>query len=319
MNSRTLPVILLLSLAFSPPASGAPEEVRLKGRDLPNCSLRVSPGLLDKAVGIESSLSAGLDRLRDLFDRPPLSGKPQFWLLSDKKELEVVLGHFFRLDANKRAAAVKLGTYRDSENIVLVVDPRTADDWLLRLLYTEHARTLLDATAPSARGLRIGWFYSGSAAYFAWLAAGEQSGHSQERTHRLIFEYYARFFNPDEFLPLQLLEVPADWEGALERKGAPVYAQAVLSVLFLVQKKSPRTPVTILRSYEREEAFSTAFSRGAEMTLKDFEKTLVSELFPEVRKMRGQKEPEAPKKEEPKGESKEEPKGGPTPPAKSEP
>ena len=289
-------LLLAIALGLSSPSS-ARAEVRLKGRELPNCQLRVSPTLVKKAAALETSLSAGLERLWDLFDRPPLTGKPQFWLLADAAEMDAVLLEMFKLPTERRALAVKMGAYRDAENIVMVVDPRTPDDWLLRLVYTEHARTLLDATAPSARGLRIGWFYGGTAAYVAWVAAGEQLGHSQDRTHRLILEYYGRFFNPDEFIPLELLEVPADWEGALGRKGAAVYAQSVLSVLFLAMKKSPRTPVTILRSYEREDAFSTAFSRGAEMSLQEFEKSFFTEFFPEIRKLRGQKAPPTPKKE----------------------
>ena len=303
--TRALPGALLLFLLL-PGAARA--EVRLKGRELPNCKLRVSAALVKKAAAIESSLSAGLDRLRDLFDRPALSGKPQFWLLSDSAEMNTVLQQFFKLPDDLRTKAAKAGAYRDAENVVLVVDPGTSDDWLLRLIYTEHARTLLDATAPSARGLRIGWFYAGASAYFAWLAAGEQLGHNEERTNRLVMEYYSRFFNPDEFLPLQLLEVPADWDGALERKGAQVYAQAVLSILFLAMQKSARTPITILRSYEREDAFSTAFSRGSGLTLKQFEKSIVAELFPMVRRLRDQRATDPPKGEpQPKASEKKAP------------
>ncbi len=280
-----IPALLLAaSFSFSPLAA---ETIKIKRTEYENCIIQTAPGFEARAADIQARMVAGFKRLYSLFENPPLkAGKPSFWLLSSADEMRTVLEQKqFRLKPEEIKEAVRLGAYRDDVNIFVRVDPTIPEDWLLRILYTEYVRSLMDALAPSAMKYRIGWFYAGMSSYLAWMVLGEQDSQARALYEKYIFLYYGRQFHPEQYTPLQLLEVPADWRSALRRNSRAVFSQAVLTYLYLAKQKGPTVGIVILRNFHRETAFQTAFERSTGLKLKAFEKEVSEKLFPQVREL----------------------------------
>ena len=284
IRSIILFIVIIVSFKISP--IGA-EPLRIIKKDLMKCSLRVSPSFEKKSLTMQKHLVDGLTRLNTLFERPPLTRKPVFWLLSNESEMKIVLSREkFKLKPKQIKQALKSRVFRNDVHIAVQLDPATPNDWLLRILFTEYVRTIIDALAPTATSLRIGWFYAGLSTYMAWMVAAEQDGMSQAVFERDIFQYYGRHFNPDKYIPLQLLEVTDDWNSALKKNPAAVYSQSVLAYLYLAKLKGKRIGVLIIKNFDKEDVFGTAFERATGMELKIFEKKLKNNMYEEVRNLK---------------------------------
>ena len=265
-----------------------PAAVRLRRMELGNCDLIAAPGLQRKAEAIKKRLEEGLGRLYTIFEKPALKAAPVYWLLKEEKELETVLADKrFNLKPAQKALALQRGLFRNDRHIVVKLDPIISDDWLLRILFTEYSRNLMDALAPSAKNLRIGWFYAGLSTYMSWMVVAEQDNQNRKIYERYILQYYGRFYTEKGFLPLELLENPADWEAALGRNPQVVFSQAVLAYQYLARLKGPTIGVVILRIFEREDAFNTAFERATLLKLPDFEKKMSEEFYPQLKALQG--------------------------------
>ena len=259
-------------------------QVHITSWEMENITIRAADSLHQKTGNLRFSLESGFGRLYGLFGKPALSKRPVLWLTSEPHEFKAILeDKKLKLKPAVIKKAIKAGLYRDLEHIIMKVDPRTPNDWVLRLVYTELTRNLMDAVTPSARGLRIGWFYAGMSVYMAWMVQAEQDKQSVTVFQNYILNYYGRYFDPKRAIPLELLEVPEDWQQALRSNPNFVYSQAVLAYLHLAQLKGPNVGVLILRIFEKEDAFQTAFERATDLTLKKFESDLKLKLYARIK------------------------------------
>lgn len=281
---------ILIGLGTAGLSSPDAAPLRIKIRVLENGTIRYAPQFETRVAEIAPRLNEGLGRLQTFFEYAAVRERPEFWLLEKQSEMQLILTHpLFGLKKSHLDRALRAGLYRDDRRIVFQLAPDTIDDWMLRVFYTEYARNLIDAVTPSVGEMRIGWLVAGMSSYLSWKIAGEQNGQNRDVYEEYMIRYYARSFDPQKVLPLELLEKPGNWEEQLRRHGSLAYSQAVLTYLHLAGLRHPRIGVSILRNYERDEAFSSAFNRATGMDLKDFEKDFLDNMIPRLRELRGGK------------------------------
>ena len=287
LQKSLIALVSALVLIASGPGTIRAQSAPITVLELRHCNLQFYTSYTEKIESIKNRLDDGLQRLNVLFDKPPLKARPVFWLVSNEEEMKAALAHkSIGLGGEALKAALARRAYRDDVNVIVQMPVGAHDDWLLRILYTEHVRTLADATAPTAQNLRIGWFYAGLSTYLAWMVTAEQDKQSRKVYENYMLKYYGPLFDPDKYIPLELLEVPKDWEAAIQSNPAAAYSQAALTYLYLAKLKGPRVGIMILRNFEKEDAFQTAFERATDLQLKQFERAMIKELYPEIKALR---------------------------------
>lgn len=244
------------------------------------CSLRFSAGLNNRIKEFESPLSTGFSHLRTLFENPQVRTRLVFWILSSDRDVEVVLKEAFHMNEEHIKEITARKTYRDTGNFLIRIDPALPADWLIRLLLSEYARTLMH---PMDSLDNDGWLEAGMAVYSGWMIQAELQGR-QADFESSMQNYYASFFKSAEAKPLADLQNPVKWKEFLSADPAGTLSQAVLSYLYLVKLKGPLAGPAVHRTYQemmrrQSGSFRDAFLRDTGLTLLYFETELKDKYF----------------------------------------
>ncbi len=286
--------LFLVAFGLFPVGLGA-QSVKLYNIQLDGCRLRFSPDLSSRAREMKTALNQGLRRLATLVGSPGIPDGCVFWLVTDEEEMHAVLTEAVGISATKDRdrleQIIHMGIYQDERQVVLRSPAETPLDWQLRLLFSRYAGMLIDATTPYARSHRVGWLYAGLMAYLGWQVAAEIENPliTDADTLRRLYEsqlenYYRGYFDADRARELRDLGEDDSYRRAVLLGPAQVQAQSVLTYLYLTQKAGPLVGVRLLRIYEEDTIFATAFRRATGMELTLFENEMRDRVYPLYRR-----------------------------------
>lgn len=296
--SRRAFAVALLSGAVAWSFGPAPlraQSVKMYNIQLEGCRLRFSPDLADRARQMKRMINQGLRRLASMLESPGIPEGCVFWLVTDEEQMAAVLSEAIGIDPVRQRdlleQTIYRGFYHDEQNVVLRSPPDTPLDWHLRLLFSRYAGMLIDAMTPGARAHRVGWLYAGFTGYLAWQVTAEIDNPLEGDANKLRREfearlesYYRQYFDPDRAPSLRALGEEEGWRRAVRLSPAQVQAQSVLTYLYLGLRTDPLVGVRILRIYESDQIFSSAFRRATGLDLDRFEEELRTRYYPLYRR-----------------------------------
>jgi hypothetical protein len=294
-NQLKMIVIFLAGFTCLSGISAAPQAVksadliasgiRIRKVDISTMDFYTSVSIHNKYSAQFSKIAKGTVNIREVMGNPVNNVKPAFWIVSDNKELEIVLKDGIKENsAGIRKQSSESGVYKNHGNIVMRIDPSVPFEWISRMIFMEYARYLMNSIAPAASAYNIGWFYSGMSAYIGWKAQATAEERSDSDFQNDIRGYYSGFFNSREPLSLKQIENPEDWKKSVSENPVQAFAQSVLIYQYLVMKAGDDAGLNILKLYNSESYFEQAFSRVYKSDLTEFENELREKLYPEVKR-----------------------------------
>ena len=289
MFSIRLFCLLLLSAFCVLPLPA--QSIKMYNIQLDGCRLRFSPDLSGRAREMKAAINSGLRRLAGILESPGIPDGCVFWLVTDEEEMHAVLTEAIGIhpvrQRDRLEQTIYMGFYQDERHVVLRSPATTPLDWHLRLLFSRYAGMLLDSMTPGSNERRVGWLYAGLTGYLAWQVTSEYKnpGMTDGKDNKRLFErrleqYYRQYFNPDRAPSLQALGEEEGWRKAVRLSPAQVQAQSILTYLYLSLKTDPLVGVRLLRIYEEDRIFGTAFKRATGMDLVDFEEEVRTRFYP---------------------------------------
>lgn len=235
---------------------------------------------------LESDLERGLMRLYTVYNREALQINPQFWLIGQPRALENILASHKKLNQHQIQSILAQRVYRDNKDIfVLYLDGIDRDE-VLRLVFQEYSRRLMESRAHNFANTRIGWFHTGMPTYMAWYILGDIRKVNIMQTHAALIRYYCPDFDPQKAIELSRLERNSSWQFAVKSDPRLVFAQSVLSYMYLSSKVKPQAGLLLLENLHQPRDFPQEFERVSGLHLHEFETSMQKNLYPEIKRWR---------------------------------